>query len=33
LYNLGFRRVSFGVQDYSPKVQAAIHRVQSFHNV
>ncbi|WP_353079617.1 oxygen-independent coproporphyrinogen III oxidase [Flavobacterium sp.] len=33
LYNLGFRRVSFGVQDYSPKVQVAIHRVQSFHNV
>jgi oxygen-independent coproporphyrinogen-3 oxidase len=33
LYNLGLRRVSFGVQDYSPKVQAAIHRVQSFHNV
>ena len=33
LYNLGFRRVSFGVQDYSPKVQASIHRVQSFHNV
>lgn len=33
LYNLGFRRVSFGVQDYSPKVQAAIHRVQSFHDV
>jgi oxygen-independent coproporphyrinogen-3 oxidase len=33
LYNLGFRRVSFGVQDYSTKVQVAIHRVQSFHNV
>lgn len=33
LYDLGFRRVSFGVQDYSPKVQEAIHRVQSFHNV
>lgn len=33
LYNLGFRRVSFGVQDYSEKVQQAIHRVQSFHNV
>ncbi|MGL5111918.1 MAG: oxygen-independent coproporphyrinogen III oxidase [Flavobacterium sp.] len=33
LYNLGFRRVSFGVQDYSEKVQHAIHRVQSFHNV
>lgn len=33
LYNLGFRRVSFGVQDYSPKVQEAIHRIQPFHNV
>lgn len=26
LYDLGFRRVSFGVQDYSDKVQKAIHR-------
>lgn len=33
LYNIGFRRVSFGVQDYSPIVQKAIHREQSFHNV
>ncbi|RXR31869.1 oxygen-independent coproporphyrinogen III oxidase [Flavobacterium piscinae] len=33
LYDLGFRRVSFGVQDYSPIVQEAIHRIQSFHNV
>lgn len=33
LYNLGFRRVSFGVQDYSPTVQKAINREQSFHNV
>ncbi|MEW5677038.1 oxygen-independent coproporphyrinogen III oxidase [Flavobacterium enshiense] len=33
LYNLGFRRVSFGVQDYSDKVQNAIHRIQPFHNV
>ncbi len=33
LYDLGFRRVSFGVQDYSPTVQKAIHREQSFHNV
>lgn len=33
LYDLGFRRVSFGVQDYSATVQAAIHRVQPFHNV
>jgi oxygen-independent coproporphyrinogen-3 oxidase len=33
LYDLGFRRVSFGVQDYSLKVQTAIHRIQPFHNV
>ena len=33
LYDLGFRRVSYGVQDYSPKVQTAIHRLQPFHNV
>ena len=33
LYDLGFRRVSFGVQDYSPKVQAAINRIQPFENV
>jgi oxygen-independent coproporphyrinogen-3 oxidase len=33
LYDLGFRRVSFGVQDYDPIVQKAIHRIQSFENV
>ncbi|AWM12606.1 oxygen-independent coproporphyrinogen III oxidase [Flavobacterium sp. NRK F10] len=33
LFDLGFRRVSFGVQDYSEKVQQAIHRIQPFHNV
>jgi oxygen-independent coproporphyrinogen-3 oxidase len=33
LYELGFRRVSFGVQDYSPKVQQAIHRIQPFSQV
>ena len=33
LYDLGFRRNSFGVQDYDPKVQKAIHRIQSFENV
>lgn len=33
LYELGFRRVSFGVQDYSEKVQKAIHREQPFINV
>ncbi|RZS99686.1 oxygen-independent coproporphyrinogen III oxidase [Aquimarina brevivitae] len=33
LYDLGFRRVSFGVQDYDHKVQKAIHRIQSFEAV
>lgn len=33
LYDLGFRRVSFGVQDYSPIVQKAINREQSFEQV
>lgn len=33
LYNLGFRRVSFGVQDYNETVQKAINRIQPFHNV
>jgi oxygen-independent coproporphyrinogen-3 oxidase len=33
LYNFGFRRVSFGVQDYDPVVQRAIHRHQPFANV
>jgi oxygen-independent coproporphyrinogen-3 oxidase len=33
LYNHGFRRVSFGVQDYDEKVQEAINRYQPFHNV
>ncbi len=29
LHHLGFRRISMGVQDFTPKVQQAIHRVQS----
>jgi oxygen-independent coproporphyrinogen-3 oxidase len=33
LYDFGFRRVSFGVQDYDPIVQRAIHRHQPFANV
>lgn len=33
LNNLGFTRVSYGIQDYNPKVQIAIHRIQSFENV
>ncbi len=30
---LGFNRVSFGVQDFDPRVQEAIHRVQPFEQV
>ena len=33
LYELGFRRVSYGVQDYNATVQKAIHRVQPFEHV
>lgn len=33
LYDYGFRRVSFGIQDLDPKVQKAIHRIQPFENV
>lgn len=33
LYEVGFRRVSFGIQDYDPKVQKAINRIQPFENV
>ncbi len=33
LYNLGFRRVSFGVQDYDETVQKAIHRIQPYAHV
>ncbi|WOC50759.1 oxygen-independent coproporphyrinogen III oxidase [Bergeyella porcorum] len=33
LYDLGFRRCSFGVQDYDLEVQKAINRVQPFENV
>ncbi len=33
LFDLGFRRVSFGVQDYDPAVQKAIHRIQPFEHV
>lgn len=32
-YDLGFRRASFGVQDYDPKVQKTINRVQPFEIV
>jgi len=33
LYDLGFRRVSFGVQDNDPQVQFIINRIQPFENV
>lgn len=33
LFDLGFRRVSYGVQDLDPKVQQAIHRIQPFENL
>lgn len=33
LYNLGFKRVSFGVQDYNETVQKAIGRIQPYENV
>ncbi len=33
LYDIGFRRVSFGVQDYNETVQKAINRIQPFDNV
>ncbi len=33
LSQLGFKRVSFGVQDYNDTVQKAIHRIQPFENV
>lgn len=33
LYDFGFRRLSLGIQDYSPIVQEAIHRIQPFETV
>lgn len=33
LYGLGFKRCSFGVQDYDLKVQKTINRIQPFRNV
>ncbi|HUZ59246.1 MAG TPA: oxygen-independent coproporphyrinogen III oxidase [Hanamia sp.] len=33
LNDLGFRRVSYGVQDHDPKVQHIINRIQPFENV
>ncbi|WP_263914770.1 oxygen-independent coproporphyrinogen III oxidase [Achromobacter sp. 79A6] len=33
LRQLGFNRLSFGVQDFDARVQVAVHRVQSFEDV
>jgi oxygen-independent coproporphyrinogen-3 oxidase len=33
LRNLGFNRISFGVQDFDPQVQLAVHRVQPLDSV
>ena len=33
LFDLGARRNSFGIQDYDPRVQKAINRIQSFEQV
>ena len=33
MYGLGFRRVSFGIQDFDERVQKLINRVQPFKNV
>jgi oxygen-independent coproporphyrinogen-3 oxidase len=33
LRSLGFNRLSFGIQDFDPDVQLAVHRVQSFESV
>lgn len=33
LFELGFRRVSFGIQDFDPVVQKAINRMQTFEEV
>ncbi len=33
LYDLGFDRVSFGIQDFDEEVQRLIHRMQSFEQV
>ncbi len=33
LYELGFNRLSFGVQDFDPEVQKAVHRIQPAEQV
>lgn len=33
LYNIGFSKVSFGIQDYADEVQRTINRIQPYENV
>ena len=33
LAGMGFNRISFGVQDFDPDVQQAVHRIQSYESV
>ena len=33
LYELGFRRISYGIQDFDPRVQQIINRIQSYETV
>src|SRR5207248_2996809 len=33
LYDLGFRRLSFGIQDFDERVQEIVNRLQSFEQV
>ena len=33
LRNIGFNRISFGIQDFDPDVQKAVHRVQPYESV
>jgi oxygen-independent coproporphyrinogen-3 oxidase len=33
LHEMGFNRLSFGIQDFDPDVQKAVHRVQSYESV
>jgi len=33
LHDMGFNRLSFGIQDFDPDVQKAVHRVQSYESV
>lgn len=33
LHDLGFKRISLGIQDFDPRVQAVINRIQSYESV